>query len=112
MNNNSYLVPANSKKGTLILNVFLPFDLILFGSGIVTTLLLIALLPNTNVLLVVGACLPAMITGLLVLPIPNYHNVRTALTSIIKFYTERRMYIWKGWCFYERFVNEAKKQSK
>ena len=98
MNNNSYLVPANSKKGTLILNVFLPFDLILFGSGIVATLLLIALLPNTNVLLVVGACLPAMITGLLVLPIPNYHNILTIIIECYLFFTNRRNYIWKGWC--------------
>ncbi len=112
MNNNSYLVPANSKKGTLILNIFLPFDLILFGTGILVTLLLIALIPSTDVIIVVLACLPAMITGLLVVPIPNYHNVRMALISIFKFYTERRMFIWKGWCFYERFVNEAKKGSK
>ena len=112
MNNNSYLVPANSKKGTLILNIFLLFDLILFGTGILVTLLLIALIPSTDVIIVVLACLPAMITGLLVVPIPNYHNVRMALISIFKFYTERRMFIWKGWCFYERFVNEAKKGSK
>ena len=112
MNNNSYLVPANSKKGTLILNIFLPFDLIMFGSGILVSILLITLLPSSNVWLVLLGCLPAMITGLLVVPIPNYHNVRMALISIIRFYTERRKFIWKGWCFYERFVNEAKKGSK
>lgn len=108
MNNNSYLVPANSKKGTLILNVFLPFDLIMFGSGIFISLLLITLMPSSNVWLILIACLPAVVTGMLVIPIPNYHNVRVALISMFKFFTERRRFIWKGWCFYERFVNEAK----
>lgn len=108
MNNNSYLVPANSKKGTLILNVFLPFDLIMFGSGIFISLLLITIMPSSNVWLILIACLPAIVTGMLVIPIPNYHNVRVALISMFKFFTERRRFIWKGWCFYERFVNEAK----
>lgn len=108
MNNNSYLVPANSKKGTLILNVFLPFDLIMFGSGIFISLLLITLMPSSNVWLILIACLPAVVTGMLVIPIPNYHNVRVALISMFKFFTERKRFIWKGWCFYERFVNEAK----
>lgn len=109
MNNNSYLVPANSKKGTLILNVFEPFDLIMFGTGIVVSLILITFIQTSNVWIILLACLPAMVTGMLVIPIPNYHNVRVALISIFKFYTERRRFIWKGWCFYERFVNEAKK---
>lgn len=50
--------------------------------------------------------LPGIITGILVVPIPNYHNVRTALKSIYLFYSNRRRYIWKGWCFYERFIKE------
>ena len=108
MNTHSYLVPANSKKGTLILNTFLPFDIIMFGGGILASMLFIALMPSSNVWLVLCACLPAMVTGMLVIPIPNYHNVRMALISIFNFYTERRRYVWKGWCFYERFVKEAK----
>ena len=38
---NGYLVPANAKKGTLIFNLFRPFDLILFGSGVGITLLML-----------------------------------------------------------------------
>ena len=38
----SYLVPANAKKGSLIFNVFRPFDLILFSSS----LLSISVSPN------------------------------------------------------------------
>lgn len=107
--NHSYLVPANAKKGTLILNLFLPFDLIMFGTGIVVSLILIALMPSSNVWLVLLAATPALVTGLLVIPIPNYHNVRMAIISIYKFYTERRRFVWKGWCFYERFVQESSK---
>lgn len=107
--NHSYLVPANAKKGTLILNVFLPFDIIMFGTGVVISLILIALMPSSNVWLVLLSSLPALVTGLLVVPIPNYHNVRVALISIYKFYTERRRFIWKGWCFYEKFVEESSK---
>ena len=107
--NHSYLVPANAKKGTLILNVFLPFDLIMFSTGIVVSLLLIALLPSSNVWLVLLSSMPALVTGLLVVPIPNYHNVRVAILSIYRFYTERRRFIWKGWCFYEKLVEESRK---
>ena len=57
-------------------------------------------------MLVILACLPGAITGLLVVPIPNYHNVLTALQSIFRFLNERRRYVWKGWCLYERFADE------
>ncbi len=109
MDNNSYLVPANAKKGTLILNIFRPFDAILFGSGLLISLILLAIVPSTNTLIVIVCCLPVAITGFLVLPIPHYHNVLTAIQSVIAFYSNRRMYVWKGWCFYERFINEQSK---
>lgn len=108
---NGYLIPANAKKGTLIFNVFRPFDLILFGSGIGVTVILLTLLQNANIILTLIAILPAAITGLLVFPIPNYHNVLCAIISIYKFYTGRRNYIWRGWCFNEQFASDDK-QSK
>ena len=40
---NGYLVPANAKRGTLIFNIFRPFDLILFGTGVVISLLALAI---------------------------------------------------------------------
>lgn len=108
---NSYLIPANAKKGTLILNLFRPFDLILFGTGIgVSLILLLTTSSLNNTWLVILSCLPAGVTGLLVLPIPQYHNVLCALQSIIRFYTERRNYYWKGWCFYEQFAKEYKRR--
>ena len=109
---NGYLVPANAKKGTLIFNIFRPFDLILFCTGIGISLIALAIIPSDNLLAVALAMLPGGICALLVLPIPNYHNTLCALISIYKFYTERRRYIWKGWCFYERFNDEKSKSSK
>ena len=38
--NNNYLIPANSKKSQLYFGLFNKFDLILFGSGVGTSLLL------------------------------------------------------------------------
>ena len=105
---NGYLIPANAKKGTLIFSIFRPFDLILFSSGVAVSLILLALVPSTNLIAVLLALLPGLVCGLLVFPIPNYHNVLCAIQSIFRFFTERRNYIWRGWCFYERFGKEEK----
>ena len=107
---NGYLIPANSKRGTLIFNIFRPIDLWIFLGGIGLSLLLLSIVPATNLIAVTIALLPICICGLLVVPMPNYHNVLCAITSIYKFYTERRRYVWKGWCFYEQFKsNDTKK---
>ena len=103
---NGYLVPANSKKGTLILNMFRPVDLIMFGTGMGVSLLLLLIMPSDDTLGVIISCLPVGITGLLVFPIPNYHNVLCAIQSIYRFFSERRNYYWRGWCFYEKFGRE------
>ena len=83
---NGYLVPANAKKGTLIFNVFRPFDLMLFCIGIGISLLMLAIVPSDSMLAVGIALLPGGICSLLVFPIPNYHNVLCALGSIYRFY--------------------------
>lgn len=110
--NNNYLIPANAKKGTLIFNVFRPFDLILFGGGMGLSLIILAIIPTSNIVMVLLACLPGAICSLLVVPLPYYHNVLCVIQSVIQFYSNRRQYYWKGWCFYERFVEESKKQSR
>lgn len=107
---NSYLVPANAKKGLLIFNIFRPFDLAVFGIGIITTFIFLMFLPVSNTFLIILACLPGATCSLLVVPIPNYHNTLEALRSIYNYYTGRRKYIWKGWCIYERFVIENSKK--
>lgn len=105
---NGYLIPANAKKGTLIFNIFRPFDLWLFGIGIAVSFLLLAVVPTTEIVMVIIALLPGFISGLLVFPIPNYHNVLCALISIYNFYQLPREYHWKGWSFNERFSEKKK----
>lgn len=102
-----YLVPANTKKSTLIMGFMRPIDLIIAGVGLaitIATLLIVSSSDNTFVMLL--ACLPAIIAGLLILPIPNYHNTLVAIQSILRFYRERRKYIWRGWCIYDEFKDD------
>lgn len=108
---NGYLVPANAKKGTLILNVFRPVDAIMFGIGALVSLLLFVIVNSTDTVLILIACLPVAVTGFLVIPVPNYHNVLCALQSIFRYIREKIKgnYKWRGWCFYEKFGKEESK---
>lgn len=99
MDGNGYLIPANSKKSMLIFNVFNTVDLVLFGTGVAISFLLLMFLPVDQFWVAILAISPGLITGFLVMPIPNYHNVRTVLKEAWEFYTTRQKYIWKGWCF-------------
>lgn len=96
--NNTYLIPANTKSGKLILGMFKPFDLILFGSGVAMTLLLLVILPMQSMVVTVIVMLPALITGFLVIPVPNYHNMLNVIGELVEFITTQRNYEWKGWC--------------
>ena len=96
---NNYLIPANSKKSMLIFGLFTTFDAILFGCGIGVTLLLLLILSPSNLTFAIIDLLPVGITGLLVFPIPNYHNMLTVIQSVWEFYTSRQKFYWKGWCF-------------
>ena len=97
--NNNYLIPANSKKSLLLFGLFTKFDLIMFSIGIVSTLLLLFILPVDKLLYAIIALAPGLITGFLVLPIPNYHNMLTIIKEAFNFFTQRRNFILKGWCF-------------
>ena len=110
---NGYLVPANAKKGTLLFNFLRPIDMIIEGIGIGITLLALlitASMNNANLTFI--SFIPMGITSLLVVPIPNYHNVLCTIQSIFRFFSERRNYYWRGWCFYERFAIDDDKKSK
>lgn len=96
---NNYLIPANSKKSLLIFGIFTKFDLIMFAIGIGLTLILLLTLPVDQLLYATIALAPGLITGFLVLPIPNYHNMLTIIREGFRFFTQRRNFIWKGWCF-------------
>ena len=100
MDNSTYLIPANTKNGALILNVFRPFDLILLLSGITVTMILLFVLSAQTLPLTILILSPAVICAFLILPIPNYHNVLCVITGMYNFFTERRVFIWKGWCIY------------
>ncbi len=95
---NQYLIPANSKRGNLILGWFFPRDLMIFGIGLVITLFLLLLIKmetTTDALIVLA---PALTATLLVAPVPYYHNVLVVITEAIEFINSRQKYIWKGWC--------------
>ena len=96
---NNYLIPANSKKSMLHFGIFNDLDLWIFGIGVGVTLFLLMVLPVEDLIPALIAISPGLITGFLVLPIPNYHNVRTFIKSMYKFYTSDRQLAWKGWCF-------------
>jgi hypothetical protein len=109
VNGNQYLVPANTKKGELIFGIFMPVDLAIFLIGIGVTLLILIIISSTgyldNFTSILGI-LPGVIAVFLVFPFPNYHNVRTAIGEVINFYSNRRRYVWRGWCSAYEFKNK------
>ena len=104
----NYLIPANSKKSLLYFGLFNKFDLLLFGSGIGLTLLLLVILPVDKLLWAIVALSPGVVTGVLVIPIPNYHNIRTIIKLAYEFYTTRQKFVWKGWCLMDGEENDKK----
>ena len=96
--NNRYLIPANGKKSLQIFGMFNTFDLILFGSGVFLTFILITLGNIASFAWAIISILPVAVCGFLVFPIPNYHNVLTFLISFWDFVSNRRTFVWKGWC--------------
>ncbi len=96
--NDTFLIPANSKKSMKIFGLFYPIDLIILGVGILITFILMVTINIGNIALAIIAILPVSIAGFLVFPVPSYHNVRLFLVSVWTFFTTRRTFIWKGWC--------------
>ena len=96
--NNNYLIPANSKKSLLWLGFFTPIDAALFGGGVLLTLVLLLVIQSANIGIMLMILSPALITGFLVMPVPNYHNVLQFIINVYTFFSEQRRYRWKGWC--------------
>lgn len=102
-----YLVPANTKKSVLIFGFMKGIDACIAAGGLLASVIgLVAIGDRNSTLLTIIVCLPGVIAGLLILPIPNYHNTRVALLSIIRYYRERRNYIWRGWCIYDEYRDD------
>lgn len=96
----TYLIPANTKKGQLILSMFRPIDLAILITGFVVTFIILIILSNigaSNWIMILGA-FPALLAVGLVFPIPNYHNVLVAIQELMNFYGNNRNYKWRGWC--------------
>jgi len=108
VNIQDYIIPANSKKQGLIFGFLRPLDLGILISGIVVTFILLLLLPVEELWAVIVTLIPVMIVGILVFPVPNYHNVRVLLMEIYAyFFKVRRKYVWRGWCYqYEQSDDE------
>ena len=97
--NTGSLVPANTKRSTLILGMFrLVPDVVIATSGTAVTVFMLAVFSNSGTLALLMCLIPMLICVVLVLPIPNYHNTLCAIQSILGFYQGRRKYIWRGWC--------------
>ena len=106
----NYLIPANTKSGKLILGYFKPFDLILLGTGVLISLVMLMTYPMSSNWQVVIVVLPGLISAFLVIPVPNYHNILTIIIECYTFFTNRRRFIWKGWCVSD--VKDVQKNSK
>ena len=101
---NGSLVPANTKKATLILGMLRPMpDLAILIGGVLISVILLMTLGDASTWLLIIACIPMLLGTFLIMPLPNYHNVLCCLQSIFRFYYERRKYVWKGWCIYNEF---------
>ena len=100
MENNQFLVPANTKRGQLIFSMFRPVDLAILLTGVTITfgLLIILSKVSTDSWVKVLAVFPGLVAVGLVVPIPNYHNVLVCIGEIISFYSNNRNYKWRGWC--------------
>lgn len=97
---NQYLIPANSKRSMLIFGLFEPIDLIILGVGLFISIILAAIFysQESSVGEIFEMMSPFIVTVVMVLPIPNHRNLWQLTVHIYEFFTNRRQYIWRGWC--------------
>ena len=93
-----YLIPANTKKSMLLFGLFTTVDLIIFGTTMGITLLMLLILNISTLPIGLLAITPGLIGAFLVFPVPNYHNMLTIIKNVYMFYTTRQKFVWKGWC--------------
>ena len=106
-----YLIPANSKKGQLIFNLFQPIDLGILISGAFITLVMVFAFPSGTLLTTFLKLLPLGIAIILVFPVAFYHNVRVFLQEALLYLSEQKRYHWRGWCS-TYGINESEEQRK
>lgn len=108
----NYLIPANTKKSKLILGFFTWLDLAIFGTGCTITIIMLLIFQGMNFQTAITVLMPALISGFLVVPVPNYHNVLQLITNIVVFFTSRKKYYWKGWCIRDEQKEEIRRVSE
>ena len=96
--NNMYIIPANSKNGKLIFNIFRGIDLVVFLCGVGVSLLLFVAIQTTTMATTIIKILPISVCTFLVVPVPFYHNVMCFIKELYLFLANRIVYYWKGWC--------------
>ena len=97
----NYLIPANTKSGQLILNIFKKGEAIYCGVSFLVSFALIIAFQDyfSNTLVAIMCLLPAIVAAFLCIPVPYYHNIMTIIAEIYEFYTTSRRLKWRGWCF-------------
>ena len=98
-----YIIPANVNNGKLIFNIFLPIDLIIAASGVIVTILMLLIVSPNGMVGAIICLIPGLICTGLVIPVPNYHNIRTVIKECFNFFYKRRNYKWEGWCYLDEF---------
>lgn len=105
---NQYLIPANSKRSMLILGLFTPIDLIIVGVGGGITTMLMFIMSASTLKDVITILTPLLISTAMVLPVPNHRNIWQLTANIYNYFSKRRTYYWRGWCFTNGEENEEK----
>ncbi|MBO5475367.1 MAG: hypothetical protein J5982_02540 [Bacilli bacterium] len=105
---NQYLIPANSKRSMLILGLFTPIDLIIVGVGGGITAMLMFIISAGTLKDVITILTPLLISVAMVLPVPNHRNIWQLTANIYNYFSKRRTYYWRGWCFTNGEENKEK----
>ena len=108
--NDNFLIPANAKRGQYIFGLFRPVDLVIFGVGVGVTIILVAILPMEITWVAILAVAPAIVCSLLVAPVAYYHNMLQLIIEMYNFFTQRRIYLWRGWCLLDESDGTSKQQ--
>ncbi len=96
---NNYLIPANANRGKLLLGYFRVIDLIIFVVGIILSFIFMLTFNLSNVWIAILAIAPGIIAGLLVFPLPHYHNTLVFIQELIEYLRSQKIYHWRGWCY-------------
>lgn len=98
MKEEQYLIPANSKRSMLLLGLFTPIDLAIFGVGAGITMFLMMIINAETISDILFILTPVLVSSIMVLPVPNHRNVWQLTANVYRFFSNRRTYYWRGWC--------------